>query len=221
MFCSMLSKYLDGEGFVCEMVHDGSAALAKASGFDYDAVVLDVMMPKINGFEVVRKLRAIKQTPILMLTARGDENESIIGLEIGADDYLTKPCNPKLLAARLRAVLRRTENGSQPTILADHITVGDIVIHPGSRQVGVGKRSINLTSSEFNLLELLARSAGEIVLKETLSLKGMKRKLLPFDRSIDFHISSLRRKLGPGPNNKPRIITIRGEGYLLSIPQES
>ncbi|MBF0107564.1 MAG: response regulator transcription factor [Magnetococcales bacterium] len=221
-FCAMLSRFLEGEGFACDVAHDGAAGLQRATQTDYDALVLDVMMPKMNGFEVVRRLRKVKETPVLMLTARGDEDDSIVGLEIGADDYLAKPCNPKVLAARLRAVLRRTETGA-PALSENMevVRVGDMTILPGARLIRVGERPLELTSAEFKILELLVRSAGKVVAKETLSLKGLGRKLIPYDRSIDFHIGSLRRKLGSGPEVSPRIITIRGEGYLFSLPTEA
>ncbi|MBF0147869.1 MAG: response regulator transcription factor [Magnetococcales bacterium] len=220
-FCSMLSQFLEGEGFTCESVHDGPSALEKATHTEFDVLILDVMMPKMNGFEVVRRLRKTRGTPVIMLTARGDEQDAIIGLEIGADDYLAKPCNPKVLSARLRAVLRRTDGGSQVVLESrESVTVGDVMIHPGSRQVMVGGRSVDLTSTEFKILEVLIRTPGTVVGKETLSLKGLNRKLIPYDRSIDFHIGSLRRKLGLGYDQAPRIITIRNEGYLFSVPME-
>lgn len=217
-FCTMLAQFLEEEGFSCMAVHDGITALDKATYADFDALILDIMMPKMNGFEVLRRLRKIKPVPILMLTARGGENDSIIGLEIGADDYLAKPCNPKVLAARLRAVLRRTENSPHPSKPLDTVTVGDVVIHPGSREVMVDNRLVELTNMEFKILDLLVRSAGQVVSKEDLSLKGLNRKLMPYDRSIDFHMSSLRRKLGPSAGDLQRILTIRGEGYLFSLP---
>ncbi|MBF0140185.1 MAG: response regulator transcription factor [Magnetococcales bacterium] len=219
-FCRVLSQFLEGEGFQCEMVHDGVSALHTVAQRKYDALIVDVMMPKMNGFEVVRRLRKTCATPVLMLTARGDENDSIVGLEIGADDYLAKPCNPKVLSAHLRAVLRRADGNTRVVAIpvADTMIVGDITIHPGSRQVKIGSQEIDITNTEYKILELMVRTPGQVVDKETLSLKGLNRKLNPYDRSIDFHISSLRRKLGPGPGNAQRIITIRNEGYLYTLP---
>lgn len=221
-FCRVLSQFLEGEGFQCEMVHDGVSALHMVAQKDYDALIVDVMMPRMNGFEVVRRVRKHKETPVLMLTARGDENDSIVGLEIGADDYLAKPCNPKVLSAHLRAVLRRSEGTSQAvaTPVGETMVVGDVAIYPGSRQITISGQEIDLTSTEYKILELMVRTPGQVVDKETLSLKCLNRKLNPYDRSIDFHISSLRRKLGPGPGNAQRIITVRNEGYLFSLPME-
>ena len=175
----------------------------------------------MNGFEVVKRLRKIKNTPILMLTARGDEDDSIVGLEIGADDYLSKPCNPKVLSARLRAVLRRIDAfSSESSENFETVSVGDVTIFPGTRTIKVGGRPLDLTNTEFKILTLLIRSAGKVVEKETLSQIGLGRKLNPFDRSIDFHISSLRRKLGETPDATPRIITVRGEGYMFGLSEE-
>ncbi|MBF0134555.1 MAG: response regulator transcription factor [Magnetococcales bacterium] len=219
--CSMLSRFLEGEGFICECAYDGAAGLQKATQTDYDVLVLDVMMPKINGFEVVKRLRKIKNTPILMLTARGDEDDSIVGLEIGADDYLSKPCNPKVLSARLRAVLRRIDAfSSESSENFETVSVGDVTILPGTRTIKVGGKPLDLTNTEFKILTLLIRSAGKVVEKETLSQIGLGRKLNPFDRSIDFHISSLRRKLGETPEATPRILTVRGEGYMFGLLEE-
>lgn len=175
--CLILSRFLEGEGFICDSVHDGAAGLLKATQTDYDALVLDVMMPKMNGFEVVKRLRKIKNTPILMLTARGDEDDSIVGLEIGADDYLSKPCNPKVLSARLRAVLRRTDAFSTDVSESlDTVMVGNVTILPGSRMIKVGERPLELTNTEFKILALLVRTAGKVVEKETLSQIGLGRK---------------------------------------------
>ncbi|MBF0424017.1 MAG: response regulator transcription factor [Magnetococcales bacterium] len=221
-FCRMLSQFLQGEGFHCDAAHDGVTALQRVEQQEYDALILDVMMPRMNGFEVVKRLRKTRETPVVMLTARGDENDSIVGLEIGADDYLAKPCSPRVLAAHVRAVLRRSEQVSSNTakMPGDVVTVGDVTMYPGSRQVKVAGEEVDLTSTEFKIFELLVRSSGQVVPKETLSLKGLNRKLNPYDRSIDFHISSLRRKLGPGPQNSQRIVTVRNEGYLFSQPVE-
>ena len=215
--CAMLSDFLQGEGFHCECAHDGDQALARALSEEFDALVLDVMMPGINGFEVLRKLREQRATPVLMLTARGEEVDSIIGLEIGADDYLAKPCSPKVLAARLRAVLRRAERGREPAA-AESLEIGDLTLHPGARHVAVAGRELELTSAEFNMLELLVRDAGQVVSKEVLSEKGLGRRLMPYDRSVDMHISNLRKKLGGGEDGGQRIRTVRGSGYLFALP---
>lgn len=215
--CAMLSDFLRGEGFECECAYDGERALARALAEEFDALVLDVMMPGINGFEVLRKLRGQRTTPVLMLTARGEETDSIIGLEIGADDYLAKPCSPKLLAARLRAVLRRAESGQKGAV-AEALEIGDLTLHPGARHASVSGRTLELTSAEFNMLELLVREAGQVVGKEVLSEKGLGRRLMPYDRSVDMHISNLRKKLGDDGDGVQRIRTIRGSGYLFALP---
>lgn len=215
--CAMLSDFLQGEGFQCECAYDGEQALGLALSREFDALVLDVMMPGLNGFEVLRRLREQRATPVLMLTARGEETDSIIGLEIGADDYLAKPCSPKLLAARLRAVLRRTDHGREAPA-AEFLEIGEVILHPGSRHVAVGGRELELTSAEFNILELLMRDAGQVVTKDVLSEKGLGRRLMPYDRSIDMHISNLRKKLGGGGDGNPLIRTVRGSGYLFALP---
>ncbi|MBF0447215.1 MAG: response regulator transcription factor [Magnetococcales bacterium] len=219
--CTMLSQYLTGDGFDCEMAHDGNSGLMRALSHSYDALVLDVMMPRLNGFDLVRRLREVKSTPIIMLTARGEEVDSIIGLEIGADDYLAKPCSPQVLAAHLRAVLRRTNRTEQNPTNTDPISVGQVTLYPGSLQVVDGNRNIELTSTEFNLLHLLMGNAGQVISKDTLSEKGLGRKLTAYDRSIDIHISNLRRKLHRDtPPTTQRICTLRGAGYLYALTNE-
>lgn len=214
--CAMLGQYLAGEGFTCAMAHDGVTGLHQAVEESWDALVLDVMMPGMGGFEVVKRLRERKQTPVLMLTARGEEVESILGLEIGADDYLTKPCNPRLLTARLRAVLRRS--AAAPGEGQEVIRCQDVTLHPGARKVTVAGQPVALTSAEFNLLQALMGEAGRVVAKETLCLLGLGRRLTSYDRSVDLHISNLRRKLGNDASGTPRIHTVRGAGYLYALP---
>ncbi|GAB0057524.1 Transcriptional regulatory protein CpxR [Candidatus Magnetaquicoccaceae bacterium FCR-1] len=210
--CHMLSRYLQAEGFECLCRHDGDSGLDLALKESFDALVVDVMMPRLNGFELVRRLRGRRNTPVLMLTARGEDVDSILGLEIGADDYLTKPCNPKVLVARLRAVLRRGPAKTDQTILK----VDSITLHPGTRAIQVNDLPIELTGAEFNLLQVLMRHAGEVVSKEHLCRQGLGRDLSSFDRSVDLHISNLRRKLGPAEDGSARIVTVRGGGYQLA-----
>ncbi|MBF0588234.1 MAG: response regulator transcription factor [Magnetococcales bacterium] len=217
--CSMLASYLAQDGFTCQAVHDGESALKRALSENFDALVLDVMMPGLNGFDVVRRLREKSQTPVLMLTARGDETDSIVGLEIGADDYLAKPCSPRMLAARLRAVLRRSGGVGASSGSGPHpITVEDVTLHPGTLQVTVGQMDPELTGAEFNLLRTLMEAAGHAVSKEILCEQGLGRKLTAYDRSVDIHISSLRRKLGKRGDGSGRILTMRGVGYLYALP---
>ncbi|MEO5367854.1 MAG: response regulator transcription factor [Magnetococcus sp. WYHC-3] len=214
--CSMLGEYLAGEGFTCSMAYDGLSGLQRALEASWDALVVDVMMPGMGGFELVKRLRERQRTPVLMLTARGEEVESILGLEIGADDYLTKPCNPRLLVARLRAVLRRS---ASPGVGQEQETLRcqDVTLQPGARKVTVAGHPVALTSAEFNLLHLLMSEAGRVVAKETLCQQGLGRRLTSYDRSVDLHISSLRRKLGHDAAGAPRIHTVRGVGYLYAI----
>ncbi|ABK45675.1 two component transcriptional regulator, winged helix family [Magnetococcus marinus MC-1] len=216
--CAMLAEYLYEEGFSCDLCHSGTEALNRALQSPYEALVLDVMLPGINGFDLLRKLRQQTEVPVIMLTARGEETDSIVGLEIGADDYLSKPCNPRVLAARLRAVLRRT--GGERATSSEQLNQGALTLYPMARKVMLGAVEIELTSAEFNILEQLLREAGQVVDKERLSQKGLGRKWMPYDRSVDMHISSLRKKLAATGDSSPRIHTLRGSGYLYAIPVE-
>ena len=169
--CEMLIEYLGTEGFMVDAVHDGESGTQQALSGKYDVVVLDVMLPGINGFEALQRIRAASQTPVLMLTARGDDVDRIVGLEMGSDDYLPKPCNPRELVARLRAILRRTQQAatSGPEALPETFCVGDIEVHPASRRAIRGHDILSLTSTEYNLLEVLICNAGRVVTKEDLS----------------------------------------------------
>jgi two-component system response regulator CpxR len=217
--CELLNDYLTTEGFSVEIVHDGEAGAAQALAGDYSLVILDVMLPGINGFEVLRRLRAGSSTPILMLTARGDDVDRIVGLEMGADDYLPKPFNPRELVARIRAVQRRT--ATIPTTVAapgESLSVGDITLEMGARTAHAGATQIELTSVEFSLLEVLMRQAGQVVSREELSRQALGRELNAYDRSIDVHVSSLRRKLGAFCEENDCIKTVRGIGYFYVRP---
>lgn len=216
----MLKEYLEGDGFQVETVSEGTLALKRALSEDFDLIILDVMMPGLNGLDVLRELRAEKVTPVLMLTARGEDVDSIVGLELGADDYLPKPCNPRVLEARIRAVLRRSEshpeegeNGSGPPL-----RVGDLSLHSGTRSVLRDGRPVTLTSTEFSILEILLREAGRAVSKTDLLERALSKPLGRFDRSLDMHVSNLRRKLGPLADGEERIKTIRGIGYQYLQP---
>jgi two-component system response regulator CpxR len=218
--CEMLQEYLEAEGFEVEAVHDGEAALQRARTSSHDVLVLDVMMPRRNGFDVLRDLRKSSLIPVLMLTARDEDVDSIVGLEMGADDYLPKPCNPRVLVARIRAVLRRTqtsiEDGAateQPEVL----TLNDLEMHTGSRTVVLRGTPLAMTSTEYSVLEVLLREAGHVVSKAELSERALGRKLTRYDRSIDMHLSSLRKKLGPLPNGVDRIKTVRSVGYQYTL----
>jgi two-component system response regulator CpxR len=214
--CEMLKQYLEAEGFSVTTVHDGEQALVSVRTGDFDLVLLDVMMPVMNGFDVLRELRRSSSMPVLMLTARGDDVDSIIGLELGADDYLPKPCNPRVLVARIRAILRRADSDLASAGEAGEpldLTLGDLELHAGTRKVVRGAEEIEMTSTEFALLELLLRNAGHVVTKSELSEHALGRELSRYDRSVDMHVSNLRKKLGPLENGDERIKTVRGVGY--------
>jgi len=210
--CELLAEYLGGEGFAVEVVHDGASGAARALNGEHDLVVLDVMLPKLNGLEVLRRIRESSAVPVVMLTARGEEVDRIVGLEIGADDYLPKPFNPRELAARMRAVLRRTATGADDR--ADEaLEVADVRLEPGTRFASRSGEPIDLTGIEFELLAVLLRGAGRVVSRDELSRTALGRRASSFDRSLDVHLSNLRRKLGPLPDGGERIKTVRGVGY--------
>lgn len=215
--CELVSEYLAVEGFETDAVNDGEGGLKKASSGEYDLAILDVMLPKMNGFEVLRHLREGSRMPVLMLTARGDDMERIVGLEIGADDYLPKPFNPRELVARLRAILRRVKSEQgEGAAIPEKLKVDDIEISARSRSAKIDGQEVNLTSVEFDLLSTLLENAGNIVKKEDLSERVLERKLSPFDRSLDMHISNLRKKLGSRDDGGERIKTIRSVGYIYT-----
>jgi len=214
--CQMLSEYLSAEHFEVKSVHDGGDALAELEANDFEILILDVMLPSVSGFDVLRKLGATHDTPILMLTARGDAVDRIVGLELGADDYLSKPFNPRELVARVRAILRRASNRPVRSGAADEIIVGPIVLNTGMHQVRVADRAIALTGAEFRVLEILMRSAGQVISRDSMTEQALGRKLVPYDRSIDTHISNLRRKLELETGKNPEIKNVRGSGYTLT-----
>lgn len=209
----LLREYLQQEGFDVCLAHDGESALLAAREPGVDAMVLDIMMPGRNGIEVLKALRRDSALPVVMLTARGEDLDRILGLELGADDYLPKPCNPRELVARLRAVLRRSGG-----ITADIVRAGDVELRPASREVLLAGKPLSLTSTEFSLAQALLSRAGQVTDKRDLYLAALGREPVRFDRSIDMHMSNLRRKLGPLPDGGERIQTIRGIGYLYVLP---
>jgi len=210
---SMLREYLEQEGFEAGAVHDGEAGVAEALSGRYAIVVLDVMMPRMSGVEALRRIRAASQMPVLMLTAKGDDIDRIVGLELGADDYVPKPCTPRELVARIRAILRRTETAANEP--GGPLRNGPLTMWPARRTAEWDGRTLELTSTEYTLLEVLVKSAGRVVSKNELSEQGLGRPLARFDRSIDVHVSSLRHKLGPRPDGQSWIQTVRGVGYQL------
>ena len=213
---SMLVQYLSLEGFSVQASNDGETGVAQALSGDFEIVVLDVMMPRLSGMEALRRIRASSQIPVLMLTARGDNVDRIVGLEMGADDYVPKPCTPGELVARLRAIMRRVRpfaDDSQPA--ANHLKAGRLELWPGRRQAAWYGAPLELTGTEFSLLEVLARQVGRLVSKQDLSKHVFGRPLAPFERRIDVHISSIRQKLGQRPDGQPWILGVRGMGYQL------
>ncbi|HMG34027.1 MAG TPA: response regulator transcription factor [Blastocatellia bacterium] len=213
--CELVTEYLTPLGFDVETVHRGDTAADRALEGKHSLVVLDVMLPGLNGLEVLRKIRGQSRIPVLMLTARGDEIDRIVGLEIGADDYLPKPFNPRELAARIRAILRRS-TANQIADAGRDILVGDVEMETGTRVVRRAGETIELTVVEYDLLERLLRAAGRIVTREELTKEVLGRSSTPFDRSIDMHISNLRKKLGHRVGEADRIKTVRGVGYIYA-----
>ncbi len=216
----MLNEYLGGEGFRVTIARDGLEALDKLATETYDLVILDVMLPSLNGFDVLRRLRRTLSVPVVMLTAHGADVDRIVGLELGADDYLAKPFNPRELVARTRAVLRRFSSRDSEAPAAP-VTVGPIWLDPATLEVTLLGKAVRLTGTEFRVLELLMRSAGQVQSRESLTERVLGRKLTPYDRSIDTHVSNLRRKLGLGQSGLPEIRSIRGAGYVLAAHAET
>ena len=206
--CGLLGEFFRREGFTVDFQHNGSEGLAKAFQGEHSLVVLDIMLPGLDGFEVLRRLRQRSQIPVLMLTARDEDVDRIVGLELGADDYLPKSFNPRELSARIRAILRRVE--APPAMAEPRLEVNGVVLDPATREVTCDGREVELTTLEFDLLRLLMRAAGRVLSRDALMEEIYDRKATPFDRSIDMHISHLRRKLETG---RQRIKTVRGVGY--------
>lgn len=220
----LLAKYLRREGFDVEMVHDGDTGVERALSGDYTLIILDVMLPGLSGFDVLSSIRRKSGVPVLMLTARGDDVDRIVGLEMGADDYLPKPFNPRELIARIRAILRRSRLEPVEALTPpapERLTVGDVELDKGTRMVTRGGEPLMLTTVEFDLLESLMRAAGQIVSREELVKSILGRNFTPYDRSIDTHVSNLRRKLGHYLDGIERIKTIRGIGYIYARPGEA
>jgi DNA-binding response OmpR family regulator len=218
--CKLVSRFLGAEGFSIQTVQTSKLGIEWALSGNYDLIVLDVMLPEMDGFEVLRRLRTKSNTPVLMLTARGDDLDRILGLEIGADDYLSKPFNTRELSARIRAILRRSNSTNTNTVLSEAVSlrVGDMELNAGARTVRCGSESLNLTTVEFDLLQRLLQSAGSVVGREELTRDVLSREFSPFDRSIDTHVWSLRKKVGSTPDGCERIKGIRGVGYLYALP---
>jgi DNA-binding response OmpR family regulator len=211
---ALTKEYLEGHGIAVVHVADGRRGQDEALGGRYDAVLLDLMLPGKDGLEVCREVRARSDVPIVVLTARGEEADRVMGLELGADDYLAKPFSPRELLARIRAVVRRARGRAGPA--RDVVRVGSLVVDPGARRVALAGREIALTGHEFALLEALARRAGRVLSREQLMELAGGSAEEAFDRSVDVHVSRLRQKLGDDPK-RPRLIkTVRGAGYVLA-----
>lgn len=208
----MLKEYLQQEGFDVTVAHDGVTAEQYVLAGNFDLMILDVMMPVQDGIQTLRNIRANSSIPVIMLTAKGDNNDKITGLELGADDYVPKPCTPRELVARVRAILRRIQSNTSRTYV---ITVGNLKVLSSQRRAEWQNHMLDLTSTEFNLLEILARHAGAVVSKEELSLQALGRPLAKFDRSIDVHLSSIRQKIAQYSDNPNVIQTVYRMGYQL------
>ena len=227
-FTSLLAEVLAMESFEVEVVHNGEDALHTLD-LSYDLILLDIMMPKLGGIETLKQIRQKYTTPVLMLTARGDDVDRILGLELGADDYLSKPFNDRELVARIKAILRRvTKVPTPPNVSHIELNNGDdqktfyfddIVLYPGRQQVMYQGKDLELTGTEFALLSMLIRNPGHILSRELLSIEILGKRLTPFDRAIDMHMSNLRKKLPPRKDNLPWFKTLRGRGYLLVTEQ--
>ena len=213
-FTALLAEYLVGDGFACEQASDPRGGLERALTERFDAVILDVMMPELDGMELLRRLRRETALPVLMLTAKGDSIDRIVGLELGADDYIPKPVHPRELAARLRAVLRRQQPEAQGSVR--EVVVGRLRLAPASRQSWLGEHELSLTVSEFDLLLLLARRPGEVLTKDELFERALRRPREPYDRSVDVHVSNLRQKLAAAGGGV-EIETARALGYRLRM----
>jgi two-component system response regulator CpxR len=218
--CALVDRFLQGEGFHLDSVSDAATGAERALSGAYRLVLLDVMLGRANGFDVLRRIRQASTVPVVMLTAKGHDLDRILGLEIGADDYLPKPFNPKELAARIRAVLRRSAPDPRRSARSP-IVAGDLEIDAGARTARLGKSPVDLTTVEFDLLETLAGEAGQVISREALVHRVLGREFSPFDRSIDTHVYNLRRKLGPLPEGGDRIVGIRGVGYLYACSSRS
>jgi two-component system response regulator CpxR len=213
--CELLSELLGQEGYAVESAGDGKTGLARAETKPFALIVLDVMLPGLNGFEVLTRLRQTSRTPVIMLTARGEDVDRIVGLEMGADDYLPKPFNPRELVARVRAIHRRATAQANPNATeSSSIRVDDLELFPSARSARIGGKNLELTTAEYDLLDALVQKAGVVVPREELARVVLGRRLSAYDRAIDMHVSNLRRKLGEH-SNEERIKTVRNSGYIL------
>jgi DNA-binding response OmpR family regulator len=215
--CEILTEYFSAEGFDVESAHDGVRGLERARSGEHAIMILDLLLPGMRGLDVLRQLRADSNVPVLILTARGEDVDRILGLELGADDYLPKPFNSRELLARMRAILRR----ARPSHDTARIEAGDVTVDPSGRQAWHDGRPLNLTMAEFALIDAFVRHAGQILSRERLAEHVLGRRLASFDRSIDVHVSNLRKKLGDAGGHREHIRAVRGEGYVfVRVEQE-
>ena len=214
-FARLVAEFLDAEGgFSVTQCHDGATGAETAVREVFDVIVLDVGLPVLNGFEALKQMRETIDTPVVMLTARGDDIDRILGLEIGADDYVPKPCNLRELVARIRAILRRSHRAGTTEPDSQDVVIGDMKMEPGSQSVFCTGELVPLTGAEYLVLEALVNSVGQVVDKDAIARHALGRRIMPYDRSVDAHVSNLRKKLGPLRDGRQRIKTVRGRGYL-------
>ncbi|GAA62179.1 two-component system, OmpR family, response regulator CpxR [Pseudoalteromonas sp. BSi20652] len=213
--CELLSEYLTAQGFEIQSVHDGEQGLKLAQANDYALILLDVMLPTLDGFEVLKQLRQTKLTPVIMLTAKGEDFDRIFGLELGADDYIPKPFNHRELLARVKAITRRIEHINSLNLAAtSKLLVNGITVNLAAREASIDSSTLTLTGTEYEILTLLCKNAGEVVSKEQISEEVLGRRLASFDRSIDMHVSNIRKKIAEHISGE-RIKTMRGTGYVF------
>jgi two-component system response regulator CpxR len=219
--CNLLCEYFSAESFVCRTANDGCYGLEIAQNDNFDLITLDVMLPGIDGISLLKELRKTIDTPVVMLTARGEEEDRVGGLELGADDYLPKPFSPRELLARIKAILRRVDKKLSDKDIDNEVSrmqVGDVTVDRNLRAVWQNDKPVSLTEVEFNLLDLLLNNAGQVVDRQQLAQASLGRRLDYFDRSLDVHISNIRKKLGRHIGDLERIKTVRGVGYLYVRP---
>ncbi len=216
--CELIKEYLENDGFDVTVANTAKEGITSALNNNYDLIILDVMLPDLNGYDVLKKIQKYKKTPIIMLTAKGDEVDLVVGLDMGADDYLAKPCRPRELVARIKANIRRSfQVNSKPEEKDSRISIGSVILDKTSHAFYINDKELNLTTAEYNLLSALFSKQGETVSKEQLSELAMGRKLTPYDRSIDVHLCSIRKKLEAVEPEGLSIKNIRGVGYTVSI----
>jgi len=213
--CELLSEYLSSQGFEIQSVHDGEQGLKLAQANDYALILLDVMLPTLDGFEVLKQLRQTKLTPVIMLTAKGEDFDRIFGLELGADDYIPKPFNHRELLARVKAITRRIEHINSLNInTTNKLLVNGVTINLAAREASIDENTLTLTGTEYEILVLLCKNASQVVSKEQISEEVLGRRLASFDRSIDMHVSNIRKKIAEHIKTE-RIKTMRGSGYVF------